>query len=594
MKYKQIIILGAGNTSLDAYDLLLGYGLDICCFSSENEADNGKVLFGKRVLKRAEIIKNIKNPVFIEANSRYSAWGFGGVDFYHYIGYKRNQNYFLLKDYIEIPKNGFMHIFSHVMEDIHKKIVLVGDFWLCLKLGRILEGYNDKMCGRIIYCDVLEEHHEKKEGLKWAARDEICTDDIWLLLIPGYIGYYDDAAENHSHRETVKRNYLLAARRIQPVDILDYPIESSLFFDAAECQNKQNFLADLKVKRIILGSIDDHSGNVFFRGLLDNHPQILSMNYNFINENLFYICIRLAMENKHNILSLLWEFYDKERDDKIEDEWGESVKNAFSRNMEKLLTLKDEYSSQELFVMIHIAYAKAWERTIQNITDMVIYWEPHNMLRENLEDYAIWLGQSGVSGQIINVVRNAYMQKGSRLRGLENQGLLLAANKSVFNLTLSNLNIKRKEYEGWTRNRVRFEDLKLNPRKELSHICDEWEIAWSDILLDTTLHGQKHIEGDITGFDLTPVYRTYEEYYSEFDRFRIMLISGPFQKYYGYPYVSILDFSRKELQVMFQKKFRFENYLEYDCDEEEMQIWYEMQKRAGAILWSVRREEIMQ
>lgn len=593
LKCKQIIILGIGNDALDAYDLLLGYGLDICCFSSENEEDIGKKVFGKKVLKRTEIIESIMNPVFIEITARYSAWGTREVDFYHYIGYKRNEAFFMLKDYTEIPKNGYMHILNYMLKDIDKKIILIGDFRLCLKLGKVLTKQRKKMHERIAYWDILNEYEGNGAGLKLAAKDEIDINDVCLLMLPGYIGYYDDTAMNHSYRETVKRDYLLAVLKVNTMDILDYPIDNKIFFDGIACFAQQDFQQELKVKRIILGSIDDHSGNIFFRELLDNHPQILMMGYNFINENLFYLCVRLAMEDKTNILPLLWKYYDAERDVKEEDEWNQDTRNRFNLSMEKLLAARGTFSSQELFVMIHIAYAKAWKKEIENISDMVIYWEPHNLPREQLEDYAVWLGQSGMPGCIVNVVRNVFMRKGSRLKGLDNQDLLSKTYKSAFYSTLAKFDIRKKEYQGWERMKVKFEDLKCNPQKELLNICEKWEIKWSDTLLETTFHGEKHFYDNITGFDMAPVYRTYEEYYSDFDRFRMLMIAAPFHRYFGYPYVSILDFSRRELQEMFQKKFRFEKYLIYECHEDEMRIQDEMCKWVSRILWDVRREEVM-
>lgn len=51
-------------------------------------------MLGKRILNRRAVTENVKNPVFIEAKAKYSAWGFGGTDFFHYYGYKRNQDFF--------------------------------------------------------------------------------------------------------------------------------------------------------------------------------------------------------------------------------------------------------------------------------------------------------------------------------------------------------------------------------------------------------------------------------------------------------------------------------------------------------------------
>ncbi len=87
---------------------------------------------------------------------------------------------------------------------------------------------------------------------------------------------------------------------------------------------------------------------------------------------------------------------------------------------------------------------------------------------------------------------------------------------------------------------------------------------------------------------------TYEEYFSEFDRFRISMITAPWQKQYGYPYVSSLNFSRCELCDMFSKKFRFQDKLAVYSDEEniELQNWY--WGLVSNCLWMIRERKILE
>lgn len=155
-------------------------------------------------------------------------------------------------------------------------------------------------------------------------------------------------------------------------------------------------------------------------------------------------------------------------------------------------------------------------------------------------------------------------------------------------------NAEKKEYEGWKRLVIRFEDLKCNPQKELLMICDKLGIAWSDTLLETTVHGELASFHGVSGFDLRPVYRTYEEYFSEFDRFRISLITGPWQKQYGYPYVNSLDFNRCELREMFKKRFRFEEKLVFYSDEEKLVFRKWLSGLISDCLQMTRRKEILE
>lgn len=273
-------------------------------------------------------------------------------------------------------------------------------------------------------------------------------------------------------------------------------------------------------------------------------------------------------------------------------EWEDDKKARFSQSMKEMLDEKDKFSSQELFIMIHISYAKIWRKEIEDMSRLVIYWEPHNISRVMLENYAEWLGDICDSGYLINIVRNTVMRAGSCLKFTEKiDQRFSSSGKDIFLDLLFCRNIE-KEYDGWKRLLFRFEDLKCKPQKELERLCDELEIAWSDTLLETTENGKKSYVGNVTGFDLAPVYYEYEEYFSSFDRFRISLILAAWQKKYGYPYVNSLRFSRRELQEMFAKKFRFEAKLRFSNVEEEMEFQMWKKKLLCDRLWMNRRMEI--
>lgn len=227
---------------------------------------------------------------------------------------------------------------------------------------------------------------------------------------------------------------------------------------------------------------------------------------------------------------------------------------------------------------------------MKDISDLVVYWGPHLISRKKFEDYAVWLGDRETRGCIVNVVRNVYARCSSRLRGWEKEGKMDSGRIEFF-YKLSDILDKKKEYDGWDRLTVRFEDLKCYPQRELMHICEELGIRWSETLMETTLNGKQEFWGRISGFDLEPVYRTYEQYFSAFDVSRIVLIYGSWQKQFGYPYVSSLEFSRKELQDMFEKAFRFEEKQEYKTISDR-EKW--MKEQISYYLWAVRREEVME
>lgn len=137
--------------------------------------------------------------------------------------------------------------------------------------------------------------------------------------------------------------------------------------------------------------------------------------------------------------------------------------------------------------------------------------------------------------------------------------------------------------------------MKKYPRKILEAMCNEWGIEWSETLLETTCRGVEDFYDNrvvkVSGFEMQPVYNTYEEYFSEFDRMRLMIMNAPWQKKYGYPYVEALQFTRKELQEMFSKKFRFEYLMELS-EKDELYFKIESQKVMRSRLRRLRMLEI--
>ncbi len=67
------------------------------------------------------------------------------------------------------------------------------------------------------------------------------------------------------------------------------------------------------------------------------------------------------------------------------------------------------------------------------------------------------------------------------------------------------------------------------------------------------------------------------------------MITSPFQKKYGYSYVSCLTFNRRELQKLFEKNFRFEKFLGERANMYDAVI----QRFIADNLWSARRDEVM-
>lgn len=579
---RPIGILGVGKNAADAYDLLLGYGIDIHCFVADNSGL--QTLLGKKVLKLSEAMSE-DHIVFIGVNDKYSAWGFGGADQYAYMGYQRNRDFFLLQDYMEIPRHGLIHVIRHMAEQSKEKVVLLGEPELCLSLKRILQTKENMESGQIVYCDILHSF-EHIEGLNCILPEEISEKNECLLLLSQYHGCYVDDARKIMYRDALIERYRVAFQNFQIVRVAEYSVDNNAFMemnssdDSLEEKNKLHF----KVKKLIIGGIQPHSGNMFFQGILFGHPELCIIQDGFLSYNLYSVCIRLAAVSSDRILSLFWELYDEMTSgnrSRFSDE------QKFNQSMEEMLAAKRYFTSQEIFVMLHAACQIMQDGKKKAICEMILYWEPHINSAYEKENFAVWLKGVAAENYIVNVVRNAYIRAGSMIRLAEenNQQAI-----SWLSDILCFPKEKEKEYDGFRRIILKFEDLKCEPEKWLRIFCGEIGIVWSDMLLE--IPGIFSYNG-VKGFDLGPVYRTWEKYFSSFDRFRISLTTNAWQKKYGYPYVNSLDFSRKELRDMFSKEFRFEKRWIFQSEEAESRFLKWRRRIISSRLWEVRREDYM-
>lgn len=537
LRGEEIIILRAGWKEQDVYDFLLGNGIDICCFVSEKQEEQAHRVLGKPVLSESEAWHRYQNPVYIEWRGIYSAWGGGSVDFYDYIGYKRNEKYILIRDYADVPQNNLLNVLKNT------QIALMGDNYLCTRLYGYLR---QKMIPVTGYLGIPSEDIVSL-GLPELRNEDVNDKTLCLLVEPRYY-IVGDMAERQEVEEKKKR--LIEYGEKNRIDnYTDYFSDMVSFINIEADADVKYTKAWMKPKRIVLGSIEPLSGNIFFKGLIDGHPSIATMGYCKLNNNLFWICVRLSVVEAERVLPLLWEM--------IGDSGSIFNPAAFNEKMTELLAYDSKFTSVELFAMLHVAYMHMCGRNLEknDIKNMVIYWEPHFIDRMIMEECVRWLGTEEMSCDIINVVRNICMRHGSALKLAK---INRWEKRKACNMILSFPSIQKKNYSQGDRLVVKFEDLKCNPRENLEIICDKWDIPWSDTLMVTTCHGKEDTWNGVKDFDLGPVYNTYENFFSAFDRFLIMLIDAPWQRKYGYPYVELSQFSRRELQEMFFKEFRFE------------------------------------
>ena len=582
LRDKEVVIIGTGVESQSAYDLVLGKGIDICCFLSDNKLDQRYQLLGKPVLSGIEIRKRYRDPVFLECTSEHSAWGFGNADQYDCAGYYRNESYFLLKDYTEIPVSSLLNVIKK------KNVILIGNIRLCYHVKRILE--KAEQCS-IFYLDVLKEAGLNREsGIELADCKRMHEKDICLLVEPRYFGM-----ENFLKRRKQKRDvYLKKAQEYGVDNISDYFSKGEVLSRIQDKNQRKYTVPQLTPGKLLLGAIGHMSGNFFFRGIMDGHPNVVSLDFGLLEDNLFFL---LAEEKAGDIQRVFWEIYDEMTGTEEDVSQTFPQKELFDEKFCQLLSYGESFTPQELFVIIHLAYVRMWETDIADAGNILIYWEPHEVPKKQIEDYQDWLGSENVKGALIDITRNSYTRVGSFLKFCESTQLPSPArflDGLWYNMGYPDMEVR--PVEGWKKIEVAFEKLKTSPREVLTYICEESGIMWSDTLLQTTHHGesQAYVFGNdrIKDFDLKPVHNLYEEYFSEFDRLRISMIFSSLQKRWGYPYVSCMDFTRRQLQDMFLKPFRFESRLLFENIHERQRYYRKLLWKVDECFQKIRREEM--
>lgn len=561
---REILIMGTDREAQDVYDLLAANGIDILGFVSEN-AGQGELL-GKRVLSLTEAVAALPGAVFLNCAGRYGALGEKWTEYFDYRGYERNRQYFLLRDYIaDIPVSNLVHVLRG------KRVLLAGDAALCGLLARYLERVEDSAVEAVC--------------VPWGETAETRSGDLRFFVIPDYKNGGEPV-----FREEKMRQWKAALSAMNFRDYSEYFINCASFalIDLYLNDGTEKYsIPELRPKGILLGRIPGASGNVFFRGILDGHPEILLMDYSEFNNNLFYYCVRLAHLPSDEVLDRLQEMSEGEAREVrfLFSSWDEFVENA-----QKLLKLKGSFTSQELFVLFHIAYAEmAAGKQAEEISKRTVYWEPHFVDRNMFPFFALWLEDQTIYGQTIVLRRNNVVRTGSSCkRRSEGTG------GNPYSTMFGDDRLCDKfqvTYCNWSEFKMRFEDLKLQPKEKLGEVCSRLEIAWSDSMLQTTKCGERPFayRGSVD-FDLKAVFNKYEDFLSEFDRFRISITSSLYLKRFGYDYENCLKLTRRELQELFLKPFLFEERLTFEEDHirhTKNSEWFEWK------LWDIRKRMLL-
>ena len=570
---REIVILGADRKAQDTYDLLMAHGIDICGFAMQNKKDEMRL--GRKIMSIEEAMRSLEHPVFLNYTDVHGALGEEWTEYFDYRGYERNEQYFLVRDYADIPTSNLIHVLHG------KKVWLTGDPRLCQLLTDYLNLIEN---GEVtVQYTVL--------GEKITAEEE----DISCLVVPDYKNKKDIRENKEAERREMLRKKMTEMGFIGHTEYF-VCIRCFALIDLYLNKGAEKYtVSELLPKGFLLGRIPYRSGNIFFRGVMDGHPEVLISHINSdFHNNVFYYCIRLANIDSDKVMLLFWEIYGAEASS---DDIVFLHPEIFEERVKSLLSLKERFTSQELFVLFFTAYIEMISsRHILDVSKLVIYWEPHGIERSEFPYYALWLEDQKVNGNTILLCRDSIVRTGAMYNHDYNRAkgrnLLPTPRPTAFWVMFENgsaLDGEDLNYQYWTEYKMRFEDLKTKPVEKLTEICEVMNIEWSDSMLRTTSNGKPSEFMGIIDFDLKPVFNKYENYFSEYDRFRISIVSSPYQKRYGYTYDNCLKFTRREIQEMFLKPFLFDEKAMFGEPENDIGLYEWMRWR----LWHVRKHMVL-
>lgn len=570
---KEIVILGTDAKAQDTYDFLYGNGIDIYCFTEWKEEKKSirRTLLGKPVLSVKEAVNSKKDAVFIECDDKNSVLGTENIEILDYYGYKRNKRLFLIRDYSEVPCTNLLHVLKG------KKVFFAGEERLCAML---LQYLREKEQG-----DIDLAYIELDQCMALRETDILCAVNPWfdrtcvtMRENPRVWHFWKTLAQEESVFHT---DYFSQVRILVEVDLY-------------RNRGKEKYsIKELCPKGILLGRIPAHNGNVFFRGILDGHPNILKWGYrgyNVLNNNLFLYCIRLAGEKAEDIMSVFKKMYREEFAFQSEKEF--SCWDKFEESANAMLSLKESFTSQELFVIFHISFAEMLCGYKQiDLNTKVVYWEPHKFPREDFPYLERWLEDERINGKTVLILRDMMVRTGSMYQYSHKwyrDSLAREPGIYVEEVVEDDITCQR-----WKEFHMRFEDIKLHPQRQLRKFCTRIGIPWSDTMLRVTDNGRPWGYEQIFDFDIKPVFNKNEEVLSEFDRFRISIVNSPYQKRYGYTYENCMKFSRKELQAMFLKPYRFQEILRFKNGKDKTAYFLRTYQIFMKQLWKVRTHMVM-
>ena len=384
--------------------------------------------------------------------------------------------------------------------------------------------------------------------------------------------------------------------------------EEKLFFLIGKSNLEQNYPYDFKgrcgidyssieakplrideIKRLVLDQpFSFYMGNVFFAGILDFHPNLLTMGmfggvgFNYLYKKLFAgkniaQCKKTAENSRSKYVAQ--EFLEMFQ---TVDDYNENLPgpdwNTFWEEL-RLMFGESVPSRYELYKGFFLAYNLGLKKEMNSRITPAIRATSHCVGAEVSHSENMKLFSDFKYMKSVHIIRNPCraiaasmdntlnLPKTRRPYGFFKWMLVAGPYRDDRDFYLANMWVSKNELSP-AKKAVRFEDLKLHQKETLMQLCEFLDIPFSNTMLDTTFNGAPNGmmtgEHKISGFDTRAVTNLHEKAMSPFDYYRLEILWGRTMEAYGYSRDYYLDnkkYSLDEVLELFSRPFRFEQYL---------------------------------
>lgn len=350
-----------------------------------------------------------------------------------------------------------------------------------------------------------------------------------------------------------------------------------------------------EIKQIIFGwKIANVSGTSFLADIMDFHPQLLTIPDCIMNNFADFYLTQLKGRSLSQAITRLKQIPDSDRrkqavtdlvcvqvdslSEPLRIELNRVSSDEFLTVLEDVLSEHPNPNAREWLIGIYLAYARCHNRSFGRVVPALFVYPHDDMFylagigRDQFEFY-FDLIQDFTYHKIIAVIRNPVTQAGSVINFMT-RGHPSARNAKgeiqldpfycmAFGSLLPKdyyfpLNHPLREDIGV----VRFEDLKLNPEAAFASVAEFLNIPVTESMFQTTWCGMTRMgvttENTVfDGFDTAPVYKSYDQYLSVFDKYRIELLLNKLLDVYGYKpkYYDGQRFSDHAINAMMELPF---------------------------------------